>query len=165
MPKRIPLKDRFWTKVDQSGGPDACWLWTAAVNRKDYGQIEEGRQMWRAHRIAYEWTVGPIPPGMQIDHKCHVHRCVNPKHLQVVTQQKNRENLSGAYATSKSGVRGVYWNKNEQKWQAQCSHKGRKYHGGLHASLEEAERAVIALRNSVMTNNLLDRQPRLSAEE
>lgn len=42
-----------------------------------------------AHRFAYEECVGPIPPGMMIDHLCRVRRCVNPEHMEVVTNQEN----------------------------------------------------------------------------
>lgn len=45
--------------------------------------------MLRVHRVAYELRVGPIPEGMQIDHLCRVRRCVNPAHLEPVSQTEN----------------------------------------------------------------------------
>lgn len=42
-----------------------------------------------AHRWAYENLVGPIPEGLVIDHLCRNKRCVNPDHLEAVTQQEN----------------------------------------------------------------------------
>jgi hypothetical protein len=42
-----------------------------------------------AHRWAYEHFVGPIPEGLEIDHGCFVHACVNPGHLEPVTHQEN----------------------------------------------------------------------------
>lgn len=35
---RPTLEERFWTKVDKSGGPDACWPWTA-YRSGGYGRI------------------------------------------------------------------------------------------------------------------------------
>ena len=78
------LEDRFWAKVDR-GGPDECWLWTAHIDRDGYGRFER----IGAHRWAYEFAIGPIPDGMQIDHLCRVRRCVNPAHLETVTLAEN----------------------------------------------------------------------------
>lgn len=80
---------RFWNKVDRSGGLFSCWLWTAATNRHGYGMIRVNGQLLRAPRVAYELLVGPIPPGLQIDHLCRVRACVNPSHLEPVTQKEN----------------------------------------------------------------------------
>ncbi len=45
--------------------------------------------MVSAHRYAYELMVGPIPAGLTIDHKCRVHNCVQPAHLEPVTCRVN----------------------------------------------------------------------------
>jgi hypothetical protein len=42
-----------------------------------------------AHRLSYEWLVGPVPEGMELDHLCRVRHCVNPSHLEVVTHSVN----------------------------------------------------------------------------
>lgn len=79
---------RFWGHVDKSGD---CWLWTASRNLLGYGEFnvyEDGRD-WYAHRFAYEQTVGPIPDGLVLDHLCRNPSCVNPDHLEAVTQQEN----------------------------------------------------------------------------
>ena len=80
---------RFWAKVRKT--PD-CWEWTAAKTQ-GYGtfclnQTPQGRT-GRAHRIAYELLVGPIPPDKQIDHLCRNRACVNPAHLELVTSRTN----------------------------------------------------------------------------
>lgn len=85
---RVTFQERFWSKVTKT---DTCWLWAAASERNGYGAIREpgtGRMLY-AHRLAYEWLVGPIPEGLHIDHLCNVRRCVNPSHLEAVTQQEN----------------------------------------------------------------------------
>lgn len=38
-PKRTPLPDRFWPKIDASGD---CWLYTGNTDRLGYGKIGLG---------------------------------------------------------------------------------------------------------------------------
>lgn len=86
--------ERFWVKVDRS---ESCWMWTAATNAYGYGYFRTPAGTRVAHRIAYELLVGPIPDGLQLDHLCRSRRCVNPQHLDPVTQAENlRRGLQGA---------------------------------------------------------------------
>lgn len=78
--------DRFWSKVEKT---ETCWLWTGGTARNGYGSFWDGNRIGRAHRYAYELLVGPIPEGLQLDHLCRVRLCVNPAHLEPVTQQEN----------------------------------------------------------------------------
>jgi len=48
------------------------------------------------HRLTYEALVGPIPPGLVIDHLCRVPECVNPDHLEPVTHAENLARGIGA---------------------------------------------------------------------
>jgi hypothetical protein len=83
------LDDRFWQKVSPEPN-SGCWLWTGADNGEGYGTISvPGKRGHKAHRFAYELFVGPIPDGLQIDHLCRVRCCVNPAHLEAVTQKVN----------------------------------------------------------------------------
>lgn len=81
---------RFWNYVWRCG--DGCWLWTGRPNqRSGYAEFSAGgdRLHVKAHRWAYEYFVGPIPDGLQLDHLCRVRHCVNPDHLEAVTQREN----------------------------------------------------------------------------
>ena len=86
--------ERFEAKV-ASDPTTGCWLWTARVNRHGYGVLSIGskrdasKRMALAHRVAYELHVGPIPEGLTIDHLCRTPACVNPDHLEAVTQREN----------------------------------------------------------------------------
>jgi hypothetical protein len=78
----------FWRLVDKSG-PDGCWLWLGKHDRNGYGQVSVGRTTTTAHRHAYVLLVGPIPEGLVLDHTCKIRDCVNPAHLDPVTQREN----------------------------------------------------------------------------
>lgn len=85
---RPSVEQRFWAKVDRRGS-DECWPWTGAKLQHGYGHLKVGESYPPAHRVAYELLVGPIPEGLQIDHLCRVRDCVNPAHLEPVTNAEN----------------------------------------------------------------------------
>ncbi len=86
MPFQCILRERFWSKVEFT---DTCWLWRAGCVGEGYGAFRVGNRVVRAHRWAYEFCVGPIPEGLTLDHLCRVHACVNPDHLEPVTNRVN----------------------------------------------------------------------------
>lgn len=79
---------RFWRKVDR-GVPGGCWLWTDKGNGYGYGRLRVDGRNILAHRFSYELHVGPIPPGLELDHLCRVRACVRPDHLEAVTHAEN----------------------------------------------------------------------------
>jgi hypothetical protein len=81
---------RFTSGPDYLVDERGCWVWQRARTRKGYGQkVLPGQIVIRAHRWYYEQAWGPIPEGLQLDHLCRNPPCVNPDHLEVVTNQEN----------------------------------------------------------------------------
>lgn len=81
-----------------------CWAWTGFVKPNGYGQIGLGKRgmgIAHAHRVAYELYVGPIPTGMTLDHLCRVRCCVNPDHLEPVTNAENIRRGDSGKATGR----------------------------------------------------------------
>lgn len=73
-------------EVDVNG----CWLWSGPLYWNGYGSISQATYgTGLAHRASYEHHVGPIPPGLDLDHLCRVRRCINPEHLEPVTHSVN----------------------------------------------------------------------------
>lgn len=67
-----------------------CWNWVAYLDRNGYGRIGiTHRKYVYAHRLSYEAFVGDIPDGLHIDHLCRNPACVNPEHLEPVTNKEN----------------------------------------------------------------------------
>jgi len=87
------VEERFWEKVGDHSDPTKCWLWLACAV-KEYGQFYLAGKKVAAHRLSYEMYYHvTIPEGMTIDHVkargCISTLCVNPYHLEVVTQKVN----------------------------------------------------------------------------
>lgn len=69
--------------------PGLCWIWTGKPNGWGYGVAYVGRRMQLAHRGVWQFLVGQIPEGLDLDHVCRVRMCVNPDHLEPVTRSVN----------------------------------------------------------------------------
>jgi hypothetical protein len=94
---RQAIIDRFWRYV-QDGSPDECWPWTGGTI-KGYGKLNHDNTYTLTHRFAWELLIGPIPPGMHLDHRrCQTKRCVNPAHMKVGTLLENIEQPDGIVA-------------------------------------------------------------------
>ncbi len=77
--------DRFWSHVDRSGGPNACWPWLGSRMGGGHGTMGK----MGAHRLAFILTYGDVLPGFVIMHLCHNPPCCNPAHLQVGSYSDN----------------------------------------------------------------------------
>lgn len=90
MASKEDLKRRLFNKVIKT---DDCWLWTGSKNRWGYGNIsvrENGKEkVYAVHRLVLQLEEIIIPENMVVDHLCRVRNCVNPKHLEIVTQREN----------------------------------------------------------------------------
>lgn len=89
---RVPVADRLARLITKTAA--GCWEWAGARDEQGYGRFklarDGGRPRWvRAHRWVYEQLVGQVPPGLQLDHLCRNRACVNPAHLEPVTNRIN----------------------------------------------------------------------------
>lgn len=73
-------------KIDQKSN---CWKWKGFIEKNGYGKLSvKGKRQW-AHIYFYNIFVGDVPDGLELDHVCRNHGCVNPAHLEPVTHKEN----------------------------------------------------------------------------
>ena len=66
-----------------------CWIWLSTLDGDGYAKMKFGGKNRRVARVAYQCTYGDIPAELVIDHLCRVRPCVNPAHLDLVTNREN----------------------------------------------------------------------------
>lgn len=87
----------FWKKVTIT---KTCWIWSGGKNNKGYGSFCINGKSCFAHRYSYEQIKGKIPDGLTIDHLCRNPSCVNPAHLEPVSNRENTLRGNGASAVN-----------------------------------------------------------------
>jgi hypothetical protein len=103
--------ENFWPRFKPAPAPEKykhlgdCWLWTGYTKDNGsgviYGKTTVNFKQWYTHRLAWFWTHGDIPKGLQVAHTCHVSTCGNPAHLHLATSKQNIHESIAADRNSK----------------------------------------------------------------
>ena len=88
-------------RAHERAGTEGCWLWDGLLRPNGYGQVKRDGRTTSTHRVAWELTYGPIPPGLVVAHRCNVKRCIRPDHLYLTTFAQNSTDAArdGLYPT------------------------------------------------------------------
>jgi hypothetical protein len=146
-PRKSP-EERYLAKLDTSGGPDACWPWTASRSPRGYGKFSVDGRAWRAHRWGYEHFVGPIPEGHGVLHTCDDPPCQNPAHWFTGTDADNNHDMIA---------------KNRARYLTGDNHPARRHperisRGERHYAAKLSDNQVAELRQLWATGRYLQRE-------
>jgi len=121
------IEDRFWSKVKKTG-PEECWTWEAGKLPNGYGNFRLAGEMVRAHRVAFalanddeSFLITGAYMDSVLDHLCRNPSCVNPAHLELVTQRENVARGRCSDLKENGLPRGVYFKKAAKAFEAQIS--------------------------------------------
>lgn len=95
--------EEFWTLCRKT---DSCWVWVGSLDGEGYGRIMFEGKRWKAHRLAWTLTNGPIAPEMKILHRCDNPPCINPDHCFLGTQADNVRDMESKGRGHRTGAHG-----------------------------------------------------------
>jgi HNH endonuclease len=127
----------FWPRVDVGWTHD-CWEWMGPTLNNGYGQFGSGKNRGvstLAHRASYQLVKGD-PGDLVIDHLCRNRKCVNPQHLEAVTQETNVHRERDA----NKGNRGQGYNSNKDKTHCVNGHSNWKQYSYRRKCLDCAKK-------------------------
>jgi hypothetical protein len=93
------------------------------------------------HRLIWFAVNGPIPEGMQLNHKNQIPGDDKIENLELVTASENCRYTRLIRSTNRSGFRGVYHPKDKNKWRGAISVSGKRVCLGYFSTAEDAARA------------------------
>ncbi len=135
--QRLGIETRFWTKVDRSAGPEACWPWRGYIRTDGYGQFAlTHRRPARAHRISWELAHGEIKNGLWVLHRCDNPPCVNPDHLFLGTHADNEADKVNKGRQARGPSNGM------------VLHPDRRPRGSKHGRAKLTDEQVLEIRES-----------------
>lgn len=89
--------ERFWARVDRSGGEQACWPWLGARDPSGYGAFKLNGKKVNTNRVSFLVANGRLPaPGLDAAHApvvCHERACCNPSHIREATRAENARDM------------------------------------------------------------------------
>lgn len=132
-----------------------CWLWTGGRNQQGYGMV--GHKEWRgaAHRAVWRILRGDISKNQRLDHLCRIRTCVNPDHLEPVSQRINViRGLNGVLGRNGQSSRFIGVKRNRQnRWMTSLWHDGvREYLGSFDDETAAAKAYDDAVRRHLGPN-------------
>ena len=132
----------FWKEKKGIKLPGAL----AGTPSHHYSQICIDYKIYRTHRLIWAYHHGPSK--FFIDHingNTFDNHIENLRECTICENQHNRK----VSKNNKSGVKGVSWSNQKQKWRARVLLDGKEVHVGFFNSIDDAKASIDAARNEL----------------
>lgn len=122
----------------------SCLIWTGSKNDRGYGKLTVNGRLTYSHVYAWERVNGPIPEGMDIDHRYRCDRlCCEVSHLRLASRSQNLWNRVGPIPGRIEDLpRNVYLDRKSGSYFVKITRNGERHHIGTFATVEEADAAA-----------------------
>lgn len=114
--------------------------------KSGYKQTSVNKRRWYVHRLIFLLHHGYLPE--EVDHIDGDKRNNRVENLRAATRSQNQYNIQVGRKNT-SGIKGVYWHKQRQKWHARVKFRGKPVSAGLFADKQSAKAAVEQLREQL----------------
>lgn len=122
----------YWINPRQGIKPNTK---AGTLNQDGYIHIKLNQKRYRGHRLIFFYHYGYFP--IEVDHINGVRNDNRIENLREATKSQNAHNKQKPI-NNKSGVKGVYWRKDADKWAVEIAMNGKKYHFGHYKDFKEA---------------------------
>lgn len=126
-----------------------CLIWIGGHNGRGYGVFQRNGLRYYAHRAVAASYLRMPESAEVVNHTCGVPQCVDPDHLEIITQAQNTQYRTKPNSNNSSGHRGVTFHGPSGKWMARATLEGKQYVFGYHESIELAVVAVTEGRKKI----------------
>ena len=116
------------------------------MRNNGYLQGTINKKIHRVHRLIFLYHHGFLPE--LLDHIDGDRANNKIENLRIANKSQNSFNAKIS-SKNTSGVKGVSWNKQKEKWKAECQHYKKRKHIGYFQTIEDAKNAVEFYRVSV----------------
>lgn len=142
-------EEAFAARTERRG---ECLIWTGSKNDRGYGKLAVAKKITYAHIYAWERVHGPVPEGMDVDHRYHCDLlCCEVTHLRLADRSDNLSNRSGAAPSRTRDLpRNVYLSVKSGRYFVRITKRGVVHSYGTYATIEEAAEAAERARAELL---------------
>ncbi|MFA6851065.1 MAG: HNH endonuclease [Selenomonadaceae bacterium] len=146
----IFCRNGFETTVDTSDLEKVKkYKGTWIVNNSNPGKLHYIYGNFQGGMLLLHRYIMGAPKGMSIDHLNHdgLNNCRN--NLRIVTHAQNMQNRN-VHKNSKSGIRGVYWDKQRKRWVVEIKLNSKKIYKKRFNNILDAENTAKEMRAKLL---------------
>lgn len=151
-----PETGEFRWLISRGGSAKAGSLAGTVDEVSGYTTISVCQKRYKAHRLAFLWMNGDLPPDdMDVDHINHIKSDNSFRNLRVVSTTVNSQNRVSARGDSRTGVLGVGLDSRSGKWRARIQVNGKRVYLGSFDNESLAAEAYISAKRHLHEGSTL----------